>query len=119
MGTAGDLPAAQVKGIVSLTLTLRTAAILLLLAVSFQQLVYEQLLVKAIVVAHVLFALSFFSAKQSRRIAVVSIGLAVVVPIGAWLDYTSGQSTAGFFAFNLVVFVYVAYIAWRALRDTP
>lgn len=103
----------------SLTLTLRTAAILLLLAVSFQQLVYEQLLVKTIVVAHVLFALSFFSNKQARRISVVSIGLAVVVPIGAWLDYTSGASTPGFFAFNLVVFIYVAYIAWKTLKNTP
>lgn len=103
----------------SLTLTLRTAAILLLVAVSFQQLVYEQLLIKTIVVAHVLFILSFFSDKRGHRIAVVSIGLAVVVPIGAWLDYTSGESTAGFFVFNLVVFVYLAYIAWRTLRGTP
>ena len=101
----------------SLTLTLRVAAILLLLATSFQQLVFEQLLIKTIVVAHILFALSFFSAKQLQRISVVSIGLAVVVPIGAWLDYKSGESTLGFFAFNLVVFVYVAHVAYKALKE--
>lgn len=100
----------------SLTHTLRIAAVLLILAAVFQYFVFDQLLIKTIVVAHIILALSFFSDNNAQRISIVSLGLAVVVPIGAWRTYKSGDSTLGFFVFDLVVFAYVAYIAFLTLK---
>lgn len=102
-----------------LNLTLRATAVLLLLATAIQYFAFEQLPVKTIVVAHIIFALSLFSNKYAQRISIASIGLAVVVPIGAWLDYYSGELTPGFFVFNLVIFIYVAYVAYQSVKDKP
>ncbi len=100
----------------SLTITLRAAATLLILAAVFQYFVFDQLLVKTILVAHVIFVLSIFCNGYTQRIAVVSLGLAVVVPVGAWRVYAAGDATLGVFAFNLMVFAYVAYVAYQTLR---
>ena len=100
----------------SLTLTLRIAAILLILAAVFQFFVFDQLLIKTIVVAHIVFILSIFSDNHAQRISIVSLGLAVVVPIGTWLTYQTRDTSLGFFVFNLVVFAYVANVAYRTLK---
>lgn len=99
----------------SLTQSLRITAILFILATVFQYYLYEQLLIKTIVVAHIIFLLSIFSDKQKQRIAVITAGLAVVVPIGSWKEYDAGDSSLGFFIFNLVIFAYVAFISIQTL----
>ncbi len=99
----------------SLTQTLRIIAILLILAAVLQYYLYEQLLIKTIVVAHIIFLLSIFSDKQKQRIAVISAGLAVVVPIGSWKEYVAGNSSLGFLIFNLIIFAYVAFISIQTL----
>ena len=101
--------------IVSLTNILRAAATLLVLAVALHFFMFGQFLIKTIVVAHILFILSIFSAHHAQRISIVSLGLAIVVPIGAWRMYESGDSTLGFFIFNLVIFIYVAYVSYKTL----
>lgn len=100
----------------SFTHTLRAAATLLILAAVFQYFVFGQLLIKTIVVAHIIFVLSILSDNHAQRISIVSLGLAIVVPIGAWRNYEAGDSTLGFFVFNLIVFAYVAYIAFLTLK---
>lgn len=99
----------------SLTQTLRITAILLILAAVLQYYLYEQLLTKTIVVAHIIFLLSIFSDKQKQRISVISAGLSVVVPIGSWKEYDAGDSSLGFFIFNLVIFAFVAFISIQTL----
>ncbi len=99
----------------SLTNTLRIIAILLILASVYQYITLDLLPIKTIVVAHILFILSFFSDGHAQRVSVVSLGLALVVPIGAWRMYKTGDVALGFFIFNLVVFTYLAYIAYKTL----
>jgi hypothetical protein len=99
----------------SLTTALRIVAAVLIIAVALQYSFYNQLLVKTIVVAHVLFILSLFSQRHTQRIAVISLGLAIVVPIGAWRMFETGSATQGFFLLNLIIFIFIAYVAYRAL----
>lgn len=99
----------------SLTMSLRVIAAILIIAVALQYSFYNQLLVKTIVVAHVLFILSFFSDRHTQRIAIISMGLAVVVPIGAWRMVANGSATQGFFILNMIIFLYIAYVAYQAL----
>lgn len=101
----------------SLTFALRVVAILLILASVFQYMVYEQLLIKTIVVAHVFYILSIFSDRFVQRISVISLGLAVVVPIGAWRMHESNTATLEFFIFNLVCCVYLGIVALQSLKN--
>ena len=98
-----------------LTTALRMVAAILIIATALQYSFYNQFLVKTIVVAHVLFILSFFSQRHTQRIAVISLGLAIVVPIGAWRMFETGNATQGFFIINLATFLFIAYTAYQAL----
>ena len=102
----------------TLTTTLRAAAVVLILACVFQFFIFNQLAIKTIVVAHILFILSIFSERYTRRIAVICIGLSIVVPIGAWRMMNTGEATFNFVVVNLVLFIYIAYIAYQALKTT-
>jgi hypothetical protein len=97
-------------------MSLRVVAVILIVAAALQFFLYNQLLVKSIVVAHVLFLLSIFSDRHTHRIAVISLGLAIVVPISAWRMVTTGNITEGFFILNLFIFLYIAYVAYQALK---
>lgn len=97
-------------------MSLRVVAAILIVASALQFFFYEQFLIKTIVVAHILFLLSIFSDRHTQRIAVISLGLAIVVPIGAWKMVSAGNATQGFFIINLLVFLYIAYAAYQALR---
>ncbi len=99
----------------SLTHTLRITAILLILATVFHYHLYDQLLIKTIVVAHIILLLSIFSDKQKQRISVISIGLAAVVPIGSWKEFEAGDSTLGILVFNLIIFSYVALVSFQTI----
>jgi len=104
--------------IMPLTHALRTAAILLILSAVLQFFIFDQLLIKTVVVAHIIFLLSIFSKKHARRVSIISLGLAIVVPISAWLTYRSGNTALEFFVFNALVFLYVAYTAYIALKNS-
>lgn len=99
----------------SLTQSLRIVAILLILAAAFQYYLHAQLLVKTIIAAHVILLLSFFSDNYKQRISVVSIGLAIVVPIGAGKQYYAGELSLSFLFFNLIVFTYLAFISIQTM----
>ena len=102
----------------SLTITLRIAAVLLILAAVYQYIMSDLLPIKSIVVAHILFILSIFSDKHLQRISIVSLGLAVVVPIGAWRMYEAGSASIGFFMFNLIIFIYLAFVSFSSLKNS-
>ncbi|QMU61626.1 MAG: hypothetical protein GKR92_07920 [Gammaproteobacteria bacterium] len=100
----------------SLTMPLRIIAVILIVAAALQFFFYNQLLVKPIVVAHVLFLLSIFSDRHTKRIAVITLGLAMVVPIGAWRMVEAGTATYSFFFINVLIFLYIAFIAFQTLK---
>ena len=102
----------------SLIFALRLAATLLILSAAFQYFTFNQLLIKTIVVAHVLFILSIFDVKHLTRISVVSLGLAIVVPIGAWRMYENGDGTLGFLLFNLIIFTPLAFVSISTLKNS-
>ncbi len=101
-----------------LTNALRIGASLLILAVVYHYASFGVVLIKSIVVAHILFILSFFSDKHAQRIAVVTLGLAIVVPIGAWRSYQEGTTQIAFFIFNVIIFLYAAYAALQTLQSS-
>ncbi len=98
-------------------MALRIVATVLIVAVALQFFFYQQLLIKTIVVAHVLFFLSLFSDRHTQRIATVTLALSVVVPIGAWRMVEKGNATQEFFIINLIIFMYMAYVAFITLRS--
>ncbi|MGH1537157.1 MAG: hypothetical protein ACRBDX_03785 [Gammaproteobacteria bacterium] len=100
-----------------LTISLRIVAAILIIASALQFFFYNQFLLKTIVVAHILFILSIFSAQHAHRIAVISLGLSIVVPIGAWRMFESGSATQGFFFINLIMFLYIAFVAFQTLKS--
>ena len=99
-----------------LTTALRAAAVLLILTCVFHFFFFNQLALKTVIIAHILFILSFFSEQFKRRIAIISIGLSIVVPIGAWRMMSTGEVTLDFFIINFVLFIYIAYIAYQTLK---
>ncbi len=98
-------------------MTLRVMATILIIAVAAQYFFYQQFLIKTIVVAHVLFILSLFSERHTQRVAVVTLGLSAVVPIGAWRMIEKGDATQEFFILNLIIFSYMAYVALITLKN--
>ena len=78
---------------------------------------HEKLLIKTIVVAHIILLLSIFSKSNKQRVAVASVGLAVVVSISLWKEYITGYSSLGFLIFNLTIFVYVSLISIYTLLN--
>ena len=100
----------------SLTLALRAVAILLLLMIVFGYLNSGELLIKQFIAANVLFALSFFSASGGRRIAVIVLALAVIIPLGVVQSYSIGKAPLELAIVTVVIFIYLAIIAIQSIR---
>lgn len=101
----------------SLTLTLRAIAILLLLMIVFGYLNSGELLIKQFIAANVLFVLSFFSASGGRRIAVIVLALAVIIPLGVVQSYSIGKAPLELAVVTVVVFIYLAIVAIQSMRS--
>lgn len=99
----------------SLATALRMIAAILIIAVAIQYSIYNQFLVKTIVVAHILFILSLINQRHNQRIAIISLGLAIVTPISVWRMVETGSATQGFFMLNIVAFLFIAYAAFQEL----
>ena len=101
----------------SLTLTLRAIAILLLLMIVFGYLNSGELLIKQFIAANVLFVLSFFSDSGGRRIAVIVLALAVIIPVGVVQSYAIGKAPLELAAVTVVVFIYLAIVAIQSIKS--
>lgn len=100
----------------TLDLTLKTAAILLLALSGFQFLFESGVPWTPVVLANILFVVSIFSRSQPQRVAVVALGLAVIIPVGAFRAYVKDEASVTIALLNLPIFAYVAYIAVLTLR---
>ena len=100
----------------TLDLTLKAAATLLL-ALSGYQFMYESTIpLIPVLLANILFVISVFSRSRPRRIAVISMALAVIIPIGAFRSYVNGETSFIVTMLNVLLFVYVAYVSLQTLR---
>ena len=102
----------------SLTLALRAAAILLLLMIAFGYLNSGELQIKQFIAANVLFVLSIFGDNNQKRIAVISLLLAIIILVGTIRTHLEGEVTAVVTVVNSVIFVYLAIVAARSIRPS-
>jgi hypothetical protein len=100
----------------SLDLTLKAAAIGLLVLSMFQFFFDSAVPLVPVVVANIIFVLSIFSRSQPQRVAVIAAALAVLIPMGAIRSYVKGDATLTIAMLNLLIFAYVAYICLQTLR---
>ena len=99
----------------NLDLTLKAAAILLLLISGMEYLVSSVIHLGPVLFANVMFVTSIFSRTQPRRIAVIALAFAVVIPIGAFRAYVRDASALWVALLNLAIFCYVAFVAVQTL----
>ena len=95
----------------SLTLTLRAIAIFLLLLIAFGYLNSGELQIKQFIAANVLFFLSIFSAISEKRMAVISLVLAIIIAVGAIQSFLAGESTIVLVVVNVIIFGYLALVS--------
>jgi len=100
----------------SLDLTLKAAAIGLLALSGYQFLFESSVPLVAVVVANVIFVMSIFSRSHPQRVAVISIALALLIPMGAFRSYVKGETTLMIAMLNVVIFAYVAFVSLQTLR---
>jgi len=103
----------------SVTNALRIVAGLLLLVATLGVLVYDTFAAAPYVLAAVLGLLSFAADRWQRPTALVSLLIAVLVPIGAILGYLGGSVPILVPIFDVALF---GWLGWRALaivRATP
>jgi hypothetical protein len=100
----------------TLDLTLKLAAILLLALSGYEFLYGSTIPLVPVIAANIIFVASVFSRNHPQRVAVIAIGLAVVIPIGALRAYARGDSTLIVALFNLPIFAHVAYVSLQTLR---
>ena len=99
----------------NLDLTLKAAAILLLLISGLEYVLSSVIHLGPVLFANVMFVTSIFSRTQPQRIAVIAIAFAVVIPIGAFRAYFRDDSALWVALLNLGIFCYVAFVAIRTL----
>lgn len=95
----------------SLTLTLRAIAIFLLLIIAFGYLNSGELQIKQFIAANVLFFLSVFSAISEKRIAFISLVLAIILAVGTIQSFLAGETAIVLVGANLIIFAYLALVS--------
>lgn len=100
----------------SITFVLRTVSVLMLLVVALEYLLLDVLMVPPLIVAGLLVVLSTIAAKLPRTVAVISILLSILVPMGAVMGYLSGQLVLLIPIFDLLVFGWLLWVAVVTLR---
>ena len=102
----------------SLTLALRAAAILLLLMIAFGYVNSGELQIKQFIAANVLFILSVFGNNNQKRIAIISLLLAIIILVGTIQTHMEGQTTIVVTIVNSVIFIYLAIVAARSIKSS-
>jgi hypothetical protein len=100
----------------TLDLTLKAAAILLLTLSGFQFLYYSAVPLVPVILANILFVTSIFSRSQPKRVAVIALAFAVIIPAGAFRSYVRDDTSLTIAMVNLPIFAYLAYVSWRTIR---
>ena len=99
----------------NLDLTLKAAAMALLLIYGLQYLLSSVIHLGPVLIANVMLVTSIFSRTQPQPIAVIALVFAFVMTVGAFRTYATGDSAVWVAMLNLVVFCCVALVAMRTL----
>ena len=102
----------------SLTLALRAVAILMLITIVFAYVNSGELQLKQFIAANVLFVLSLFTENQQKRLAIVSLALAVIISIGTVRAHVVEQESLMVVLVNLIGLIYLAVAAVLALKSS-
>ena len=97
----------------SLVLTLRVIAIAMLLIMAIGYINAGDLQIKQFIAANILFILSLFGAANIKRIAIISIFLAIIIPLGVVKSYLDGAAAIEYVFIYVVMFVYLILVALR------
>jgi hypothetical protein len=101
---------------VPLHIVLNVAALLVACAGTLEYFVLGQFLPPPFVVAVVLLGLALASRRWIRTVAIASLGLAVLIPIGALFGYLLGELVVAVPIFDALVFAWVFWNALHTLR---
>jgi len=102
----------------SVEFVLRTVAVLILVVVALEYLLLDVLMVPPLIVAGLLVGLSFVAIRLPRTVAIVSILLSILVPLGAVMGYLSGQLVVLIPIFDVLVFGWLLWVAVSVLRKS-
>jgi hypothetical protein len=100
-----------------LNLALRAAAIIIIVAAGIDFLINSDLRIQPVIVANVLFLLSFFASYDSRRIGIITLLLCAVLMFGAIKFYLDGAYTLPWAVLEFVVFGFLGGSAWGGVRS--
>ena len=99
----------------NLDLTLKAAAMALLLVYGIQFLLSSVIHLGPVLIANVMLVASIFSRTQPQRVAVIALVFAVVMTVSVFRSYATGESVVWIAMLNLAVFCCVAFVAMRTL----
>ena len=102
----------------SLVLVLRGVALLILLIVMVVYFNSGDILIKQFILANVLFLLSIFDAGGLKRLAIISIVLAIIVLIGTAQSYMADAAMIEVTILNVIAFVFLIIVSVRTIMRT-
>ena len=100
-----------------LNLTLRLAAIVMLLIIATQFAYLETFQIKPFIAANVLFILSVIEFRSIKKKAFICILLAVIIPLGAFKQYFDGHIAMEVVIVYVVMFTILAYSSVEEIRN--
>ena len=87
----------------------------MLLLIAFGYVNSGDLQIKQFIAANVLFVLSLFGVASIKRIAIISIVLAIIIPLGVAQLYLEGKTTVELVIIYVAIFAYLIMVAVRAI----
>ena len=100
----------------NLDLTLKATAILFIVAAGIEFAVEDRIALVDVVVANLFFVLSVFVRNHARRIALIAVALAFVVPIGTIRAYLDAERNVATVLIHVVTCGYLAYVGYQRFR---
>lgn len=101
----------------SIQQVLRIVTVLILFVVVIEYFLLDILMVPPLVVAAILIGLSFIAVRLPRTVAVISIFISILVPVGAVMGYLSGQLVVLVPIFDFLIFSWLLWAAILTLRQ--
>ena len=101
----------------SLNITLRIIAIVMLLLIATQFAYAESLQVKPFIAANILFLLSVIEFNSIKKKAFICLLLAVIIPLGAFKQYLNGELAIEVLTVYIVLFTLLAYSCVEEIRN--
>lgn len=99
-----------------IVLALRIAAVAIILAAGINFMLNGAFLWQPVIVANILFLLSFFAAYDERRITLLTLPICAILLIGAVRFYLDGRYTLPWSITELVVYGFLTVVAWSNFR---